>query len=593
MKMFSFLRSILFTSICLFIAFIFPSKISGQNASSSGGEVFQEISTLHCLGVRWPILGDQNKNAVVEVSYKEKTSTTWLKGFPLLRTIPNPHKENESKIHTIKGGWMFAGSILNLKPDTLYDVKLNLVDPDGGKIEKKLEMKTWKEPTEPAGMVNKYVAPGKGGGSGTKSDPYLGTQELKKQLEPGTTYYFLKGSYEPFSIDKSGTLEKPIIFRGINANDVIVNGGGDSSTKGTLVNFESKKHLWFENMTFQGMNYALNGNGSSNIVIRKCKFKKVEKCFNANGGGYETSQHFFVVDNEFEGDTAWPRTKGIESFCLTYVSGSGHVIAYNRVKNTGDMVHGTGKGSWSACDIYANELSVCTDDGIETDHSEFNIRVWGNRIFNVAHGITSQPSRGGPTYIFRNVIYNATYSPFKLHNHTTGVYLFHNTCFKKENGFNMHPADETVTNVWTRNNLFLCNGGRGLDASTPNIKEQNFDNDGYGGFGTFALWNGKFNYKTIEDAKKDKKIYYGTGAFLINLKTCFMKGTLPPTDENKIYSFNEVDFRLAPTSEAIDKGVVLPNFNDGFKGRAPDLGALEFDEKIPAYGPRGEVKNEK
>jgi len=171
-----------------------------------------------------------------------------------------------------------------------------------------------------------------------------------------------------------------------------------------------------------------------------------------------------------------------------------------------------------------------------------------------------------------------------------GIYLFHNTCFKKENGFNMHPADESVTNVMTRNNLFLCSGGRGLDASTPNIKDQNFDNDGYGGFGTFALWNGKYSYKTMEDAKKDKKIYFERGAILVNPKTCFMKGTMAPTDENKIYSFNEIDFRLAPTSDAIDKGVVLPNFNDGFKGKAPDLGAIEFDDKIPEYGPRPEKK---
>jgi hypothetical protein len=576
----------IFVKIIALIFFCLPSILMAQNDSVSGGEVFQELPTLHCLGVRWPILGDQNKNAIIKVSYKEKGSETWLTGFPLMRTLPNPHSENLSAVHTVINGWMFAGSILGLKPDLEYDVKLNLEDPDGAKIEKKIAMKTWKEPMDPNNMITKYVSPGKGGGEGTKESPYLGTQEVVKHLEPGIIFLFQKGNYNSFVIRVSGTIEKPIIFRGDGNGEAILEGGGDSRTKGLLVDLDDQKHIWFEDLVFQGMYQAMNGDRATNLVVRRCKFRKIEKCIEATNGNYDTSQHFFITDNEFIGDTTWPRTKGIESFCLTYLSGGGHVIAYNRISNTGDAVHGTGRGSWSACDIYANEMSVCTDDGIETDHCEFNIRVWGNRIFNVSHGITSQPSRGGPVYIFRNVIYNATYSPFKLHNHTTGVYIFHNTCFKFKNAFNIHPASETATNIWTRNNLFLCNNGCGLEVMTPNVKAQNFDNDGYGGMDHFAVWNVKYKYLTMDDAKEDKMIYFEKGAILINPKTCFMNGTIAPIDESKIFTFDEIDFRLAGSSDAIDKGVVLPNFNDGFKGKAPDLGALEFDEKIPNYGPR-------
>ena len=49
----------------------------------------------------------------------------------------------------------------------------------------------------------------------------------------------------------------------------------------------------------------------------------------------------------------------------------------------------------------------------------------------------------------------------------------------------------------------------------------------------------------------------------------------------------EFDFvRLKPNSVAVDKGVVLPNVNDGFAGRAPDLGALEVGQTLPHFGPR-------
>lgn len=47
-----------------------------------------------------------------------------------------------------------------------------------------------------------------------------------------------------------------------------------------------------------------------------------------------------------------------------------------------------------------------------------------------------------------------------------------------------------------------------------------------------------------------------------------------------------MDWQLAEKSDAVDKGVVLPNFNDGFAGKAPDLGALEFGAPMPHFGLR-------
>ena len=54
----------------------------------------------------------------------------------------------------------------------------------------------------------------------------------------------------------------------------------------------------------------------------------------------------------------------------------------------------------------------------------------------------------------------------------------------------------------------------------------------------------------------------------------------------KVYNAADLDFRLKPGSAAIDRGVILPNITDGFAGSAPDLGALEFGQPLPHYGPR-------
>lgn len=54
----------------------------------------------------------------------------------------------------------------------------------------------------------------------------------------------------------------------------------------------------------------------------------------------------------------------------------------------------------------------------------------------------------------------------------------------------------------------------------------------------------------------------------------------------KLYRAEDVDFRLREGAAAVDQGVELPTVTDGFGGRAPDLGALEFGKPARHFGPR-------
>ena len=47
----------------------------------------------------------------------------------------------------------------------------------------------------------------------------------------------------------------------------------------------------------------------------------------------------------------------------------------------------------------------------------------------------------------------------------------------------------------------------------------------------------------------------------------------------------DLNFRLKAGSQAVDAGVVIPTVNDGYAGRAPDLGAIEVGKPAPKYGP--------
>ncbi len=567
-----------------------PGGHAAQDASAPG-EVQQEPSTLHCLAVRWPVKGDDNANAAIGVQFRKAGDAAWRQGFPLFRTIRSATRDQRGQwsfngipADRLPGGWIFAGSIVDLTPETEYEVKLALKDPDGGDTEKALKMRTLGEPKEPPGMRVRHVVPEDAAGG--PADAIKGLPAAVAAMQPGDLFLLHKGRYEikgALELKNSGEPGKPIIFRAAGDGEAVIDGGGDDTAKGRLISAGKIKHIWLEGLTLQGRQYAIVAHEGSNWVIRRCTFQKMEKGFTAHNGGYNVSRAHFITDNTFIGPTSWPRTKGIEGPCATYMSGSGHVVAYNRRQNLGDAIHGTGHGNWSACDIHNNDVTVCTDDGFEADYGETNLRIFRNRILNVAHGITAQPAQGGPLYFFRNFIYNATYSPFKLHNDTCGVLIFHNTCLRNGPCFVIQPSTETVTDVWTRNNLFLGTRGAAL-ATTGRMTTCDFDNDGFGGFtGPFAEWNRK-TYKTPADAKE--VLYRQHGAILLDPKAIFASGLLPPADPNTTYKGEDLDFRLRPDGPAVDKGVVLPNFSDGFAGKAPDLGACELGAPLPHFGPR-------
>jgi hypothetical protein len=59
-----------------------------------------------------------------------------------------------------------------------------------------------------------------------------------------------------------------------------------------------------------------------------------------------------------------------------------------------------------------------------------------------------------------------------------------------------------------------------------------------------------------------------------------------PARRHHVYHAMDLNFRLKANSKAVDAGQVLPTINDGFTGKAPDLGALELNQPEPHYGPR-------
>src|SRR5271163_2305004 len=111
------------------------------------GEFVIDHPTLINLGFEWLIQGDDNRDARVDVTYRKRGEGQWKVGLPLLRLQGERIYQNQGVFDVVSPN-MFAGSILDLEPDTSYDARFVMSDPDGvlGQRVKTVRVRTRPEP---------------------------------------------------------------------------------------------------------------------------------------------------------------------------------------------------------------------------------------------------------------------------------------------------------------------------------------------------------------------------------------------------------------------------------------------------------------
>lgn len=567
------------------------------NAAAAAGEPVLELPTLQCLGAYWFIRGDENRNARVEVEYRKVGQTAWLHGQDLFRVYrgQTSQKTRVPELETPTDGWLFAGSIVQLPSNTEYEIRLTLRDPDGGYAQRVLRSRTIEEPQVPDEAAEFHVAPGNGGGDGTAENPYRGLDQAQKSARPGDVMLLHKGVYDgPFVVSASGRVGKPIVYRGAGDGEAVIDGKGKAQRG---IEARGISDVWFEDISIRAAETGVLASDSSRMIIRRCHIYNVKCGIYVYGykNDAQPAQNFLIADNVLEGPFQWDRDSrgaAMEEFRGIQIVGSGHIVCHNRVTRFKDGIDTCGSKYCSAIDIYNNDISDCMDDGIEMDFSERNNRCWNNRLTNVFQGISEQPIYGGPVYIFRNVLYNIKVEPFKLHHvglpgggsHApSGAIFYHNTVVKKGMPL-LVWSGAPVYNCVSRNNLFIGSQGNWAYENIADMVDCDYDYDGFGGaWKSFLKWN-KQEYRTLADAQAKAPVY--RHARLVAVPTVFASGLLPPEDVQTAVDPAKVDLRLKAGTAAIDAGCVLPGFNDGFSGKAPDLGAYELGGKLPQYGLR-------
>jgi len=529
----SFLRIVFYF---LFMA-IFGYSAFAQN-NTIPGKVESPYPTLLNLAVEWYIKGDDNLNGTVTVQFREKGEDIWRQGMPLRRV---PAGANAGFSWKNK----HSGSIFDLNPNTIYEIKLNLKDPDGGSGERRLEART-------------------------RPVPRIGKNAEIIEIAPGN-YDTLK--------TRSGTKGRPVVYRCKN---------GIATFR--YIDLQNRKWVYIEglhvnNLSNRGIGVQLNG--AENCVVRHCIIDAVYGIVAYLPG----ATNCYISDNVVTGTVKWkpesmgPGGKNIgEGIEMT---GPGNVICFNRVVGFRDNIstmEDRHVRNQTCIDIYNNDISIAADDGIEADFCFSNCRIFKNRLTNCFVGLSSQPGLGGPTYFIRNVMYNITYkAAFKLNRISQGDVILHNTVIKVGTGLG---GSAPIDYAYFRNNLAI--GGPTGDvewgsygAGNPYAadivipgRHSSFDYDAVGVYKVPYI--AKIGNKPFAEVEKH-------GIERIKLDKVFSNVEFPdpPVPERDV-----PDLRPLPGSRVVDVAVRINNINDDYLGNAPDCGAYEAGQMLPHYGPR-------
>src|SRR5215831_1458604 len=296
-----------------------------QNPSSvTAVEFVIDPPTLINLGFEWFIQGDENRNATVAVSYRKKGETAWKTALPMLR-LKGERVYQQSQVDVIAPN-MFAGSILDLEPDTAYEAQFIMSDPDGvrGENRRVVAVRTRPEPRPYEGGRVCHVYPH--GFKGQKVEPSFeglmcaynyscaGTDWAtagRPRVRPGDTIVVHAGLYkynryeytndaavnrtEPldgtYYLTAKGTPEMPIAIKAAGDGPAIFDGAGNFA----LFDVRAADYTYFEGLTFRNAEYGILAGtqfiaGSKGLTVKKCRFENVGSGIFSN---YSGSSNFY------------------------------------------------------------------------------------------------------------------------------------------------------------------------------------------------------------------------------------------------------------------------------------------------------------
>ena len=532
--------------------------ISIRNGTGSGGGDVgglpstntKAIATFESLGLYWKPASNPGPSGC-QVRYRQTGTTDWKPALPMWFDPRNAE---------------CRGSIVQLKPGTDYEVQFSM---PGQQPAAQLAAKTWAENFPIAQVVQL---------SGTRTTPL-------NIVQGGTAngYVLYTG---PATIDVGNAYDTNIT---IAAPYVIVRG---LTLRGARVDairmVQGARDVVIEDNDISGW-----GRDSGTVSTEGWKIAVNEDsgikayCSTSNPWLERTVIQRNRIHHPRYGANSWSDGHPLGPNAVFFGNcGGNHVMRYNEIYSDWGRYFMDGIGGAdnfsnfgvpnADSDIYGNRISQVWDDAIEAEGANRNVRIWSNYTDHTAVAIATSSTSIGPVYIFRNVQNRSRQlsqnapdddqqlgRAFAKSGSTSSFgggarYVFHNTLlqapplpgtlYPQGAGIGLKGnANQPLTNTVSRNNVYHI--------WKPWLSAID-DKGGTGNSLDYDLYNGNI------------VAYAGAEANGIVGTPIYEAGN---GWENESGGF----YQLAPTSPGYDRGVYLPNFNDGFTGRAPDFGAHE------------------
>ena len=406
--------------------------------------------------------------------------------------------------------------------------------------------------------------------------------------------------------------------------EVIIDGRGNFN----LFNVKAADYNYFEGITFRNTDIAIWAGtqfiaGSKGLTVKRCRFEQVGMGVFSN---YSGSSNFYIADSVFLGrndpkhltgwnGAFWEQFDGVEgqefppvmkSYTAIRLYGPGHVVAYNYVADFHDGIdtemYGMPDGShahdgpaypprefWDrrpvAIDIYNNYITNAHDNSIEMDGSMHNIRLMRNVLINSASHPMSHAavgrradlldpqhrlSRAGRIDADDGRVAGRALLPQHRHHRDERRLVGERALAQQPDARperragDLQRQHQHQLQLVGLQRLPAESRRRGVvpveRRATPPAPGARPPRPGFATLADYA--------KATRQDQNSVTLDYDV---FVNVP----KLDRDPKTVQRLYDFKDLDFRLRPGSAAIDRGVALPNVNDGFAGKAPDLGALE------------------
>lgn len=529
---------------CLCLGALAPQRSgAAELAARQAAGAAQAVPTFHSIGLSWSPLGG-SASQIADLRYRPLGSADWRTGYPLWFDARNGE---------------YRGSLVQLTANTTYEISLSL---RGGSASAQLQASTWSEQFPIAKTVQLPA--------GTSKQPLT----ISQSGTPGGYILYTAPAGQQSTIDAANASDYNIV---VNASYIIIRGLTLKNARKSGIRLYANAHdVVIERNDISGWGrVAADGWGASAdaaIYASEPSVSRVIVQRNRLHHPRADSNSWLEQRASISKTSSGWHPTGPQALSF-YETAGNHVIRYNEIFSDADHYFSDCLGGGSSTsargfpnrdsDIYANRIERCWDDAIESEGGNNNVRIWGNFMNQTYQHIAIRDTIVGPIYIWRNVAGISRMGPagtsdddprgafLKAGGGDGAVFVFHNTILQPAQpaplryplGSSRGFTGSKMTNTVSRNNILAV-----------------YRADTYSIDGSTSVVSNSFNYDLYTGLLK---LAPGQEAQGIRRAPIYDSRNAPG------------QYTLDATSPGFDAGSRIPNFNDGYSGAAPDMGAQE------------------